>query len=331
MSRVSILLPFFNAAETLEEAIRSIQAQTYYNWELHLLNDGSTDSGTEIAQHYAAADPRIHHHPLPHGGIVKALNAGLEFSISALIARMDADDVCHSERLEKQVRYLEQHPDIGLVSCQVDHLASESSQQGYAEYVNWINSLITPNDIFLQRFVESPFAHPSVLFRRELVDKHGRYRDGDFPEDYELWLRWLSAGVEMARIPQTLLQWRDLPNRLSRQDPRYRIEAFYKMKFQYLAKVLPRNIWVWGAGKITRKRAAWLEEHGITIEGYYDVDPKKVGDPQIDLIVRNYLDLPPPGQIFLLSLVSSRGIRNQISEFLTNRGWKEGKDFLIGA
>ncbi len=330
-SSVSILLPFYEAAQTLKEAILSIRSQTYRNWELHLLNDGSTDAGPDIAQELSSMDSRIQLHHLSHGGIVNALNVGLERSNAPFIARMDADDICHPQRLEKQVNYLEQNPKIGLVSCQVEHLASESSQQGYAEYVHWINSLMTPESIHLQRFVESPFAHPSVMFRRELTNLHGGYREGDFPEDYELWLRWMEAGVQMTKVPQTLLQWRDLPNRMSRQDPRYRLEAFYRMKFQYLAKVLPKNIWVWGAGKTTRQRAAWLEEQGIHIEGYYDVDPKKVGDPQIGLVVKHYQNLPPPGQIFLLVLTSVRGVRQKITSFLKNQGWAEGKDYLLGA
>ena len=332
MSRVSILLPFYQAAETLEEAIQSILSQTYNHWELLLLDDGSTDGSSHLAQMYAALDSRIKHHYLDHGGIVKTLNTGIQLSNSPLIARMDADDISLPERLDKQVQYLGQHPDIGLASCLVEHLATESTQQGYLEYINWINSLQTPEEILLRRFVESPFAHPSVIFRRELVEKYGDYREGDFPEDYELWLRWQDSGVQIAKVPEILLHWRDLPHRLSRQDPRYRLEAFYRMKFQYLKNILPdRPLWIWGAGKSTRKRASWLEEQGVTIEGYYDVDPRKVGDPQTGLVVKNYQDLPTPGEIFLLNMVSARGVRIQIQKYLHDRGCKEGEDFLLSA
>ena len=332
MSRVSILLPFYQAAETLEEAIQSILSQTYNHWELLLLDDGSTDGSSHLAQMYAALDSRIKHHYLDHGGIVKTLNTGIQLSNSPLIARMDADDISLPERLDKQVQYLGQHPDIGLASCLVEHLATESTQQGYLEYINWINSLTDSEEIHLRRFVESPFAHPSVIFRRELIEQHGGYLEGDFPEDYELWLRWLDAGVQIAKVPETLLNWRDLPHRLSRQDPRYRLEAFYRMKFQYIKKILPEKpLWIWGAGRTTRQRAGWLEEQGVKIEGYYDVDPQKTGDPQTGLIVKNYHDLPPPGKIFLLTLVSIRGVREEIFEFLTGKNWQEGEDYQFGA
>ena len=332
MSRVSILLPFYQATETLEEAIQSVQSQTLEDWELILINDGSTDDGPNIAESYAGKDTRIRHLTLSHGGIVKALNAGLELAQTPYIARMDADDICYPQRLEQQIQLMDKNQHIGLVSSRVEHLSTNPSQQGYIEYIKWINSLITHEDIYSRRFIESPFAHPSVLFRRDLVKRYGGYQEGDFPEDYELWLRWLNAGVNMAKVPATLLKWRDLTQRLSRKDTRYRLEAFYKMKFTYLTKVLPaKPLWVWGAGKTSRKRAGWPEDLGHTVEGYYDVDPKKIGDPQINLVVKSYKELPPPGQIFLLILTSVRGVRGRIATFLKEQGWTEGVDYLFSA
>ena len=175
-----------------------------------LVDDGSKDGGSELAQNLPN-DPRIQLLGQPHFGIVTALNKGLGVARGQIIARMDADDVCDPERLGRQLDYMEKNPEVGLVSCLVEHVGTDSSQQGYAEYVRWINSLTTPEQIYLQRFVESPFAHPSVMFRKELVDQFGGYREGDFPEDYDLWLRWLQAGVRMAKVPEELLQWRDLP------------------------------------------------------------------------------------------------------------------------
>ena len=332
MPKVSILLPFYQAASTLEDAVRSILSQSFQDWELLLLDDGSKDNGTYHAAQMANADPRIEMHRLPHTGIIQTLNLGLELAGSPLVARMDADDISLPGRFEEQVAYLDGHQDVGLVSCLVEHLEGDSGQEGYADYVGWTNTVVSPDDIALKRFIESPFAHPSVMFRKELVSKYGGYMEGDFPEDYELWLRWMDAGVQMGKVPTVQLQWRDLPARMSRKDPRYRLEAFYRMKFKYLAKVLPdKPLWVWGAGRTTRHRATWLLDYGVRIEGFYDVDPKKAGDPRTGLVVKQIEDIPAPGGSFILVLAGARGARRKIGAFLDARGWTEGQDYLFGA
>ena len=333
MPILSVLLPCYEAVATLEEAVASLRAQTFEDWELVLVEDGSQDGSLELARRLAGEESRIRLVEQSHVGIVKALIRGLEVAQGQFIARMDADDVCHRQRFERQLEHLAQNQGVGLVSCRVEHVGTESSQQGYAEYVRWINGLVSAEAIFLQRFVESPFAHPSVVFRRELLDRHGGYRDGDFPEDYDLWLRWLAAGVRMAKVPEVLLQWRDLPGRLSRADGRYRLEAFYRLKFQYLAQVLPkdRSLWVWGAGRATRQRAAWLEAMGVCIEGYFEVDPCKVGELRPGLRVRLFEEIPPPGEIFILVLAGARGVREKVSIFLRGINWSEGRDYLLGA
>jgi glycosyltransferase involved in cell wall biosynthesis len=337
MPIVSVLLPFYEAFSTLEAAVASIREQTFQDWELVLIDDGSMDGGHELAQYLSIKDSRIRLLKLPHGGIVTALNTGLDAATGDFVARMDADDLCLPSRLARQFAFLEGHPDIGLVSCLVEHCGDSGAQQGYAEYIRWINELVDPNAISLQRFVESPFAHPSVMFRRELIKKHGTYRNGDFPEDYDLWLRWMQAGVRMAKVQEVLLQWTDLSGRLSRTDERYRLEAFYRLKFQYLAEWLARSnpfhpvVHVWGAGRVTRQRVAWLAELGIVVGGYYDVDPRKVGEPRPGLSVRLHEEVPAPGEEFILVMAGARGARGKVRAFMERRCRVEGRDYLFAA
>jgi glycosyltransferase involved in cell wall biosynthesis len=341
---VSVILPVYNAAATVDRAIASIRNQTFPDWELVLINDGSTDATSDVLQRVAAADGRIRVLGRPHEGLVAALSAGLGAARGELIARMDADDVSHPERLAEQVTFLEQHREVGLVGCLVEFGGDRNTNEGYALHVDWVNSLQSPAAIAVNRFVESPFAHPSVMFRRELVAKHGGYRAGDFPEDYELWLRWLDAGVPMAKVPRVLLTWQDGPNRLSRTDPRYDPEKFFATKAEWIARALrisssansgasPRPIFVWGAGRPTRKRAGWLERHGVGIAGYIDVDAKKatraIGGTGAPVI--GPAELPPAGKIFVLGYVSSRGARDLIRAELRTRGYVEGRDFLMCA
>lgn len=338
---VSVILPVRDALPTLPRAVASVRSQTLGPWELIAVDDGSRDGSGEWLDRVARTEPRLRVLRQPPRGIVAALNAGLAAARGELIARMDADDVCHRERLEVQVAALAAAPGLGLVSCLVEFGGERDRAAGYALHVDWLNTLLTPEAIELNRFIESPFAHPSVLFRRELAERWGGYRDGEFPEDYELWLRWLDAGVRMAKVPRPLLTWHDPPGRLSRTATRYDPEAFFRTKAPWLARELARGtracgvrpVWIWGAGRPTRKRAAHLAAEGVAIAGYIDVDPRKatpaLGGRGVPVVTPE--NLPRAENAFVLGYVSSRGARDLIRAALRARGYREGEDFLLCA
>lgn len=329
-------MPVRNAAATIARAVASIQGQTFHDWELVALDDGSKDATRFILIEMAQLDPRIRV-LRTKSGIAGALNAGIAAAAGEFIARMDGDDEAMPERLERQAAFLKGNPDIGVVGSRVEFGGDPAVAAGYALHVEWVNSLLSPDEIVLNRFVESPFAHPSVMFRRHLVDDHGGYRDGDFPEDYELWLRWMDANVSMAKLPETLLRWHDSPGRASRADPRYAPEAFYKLKAFWLAEWLkrevepPRAVWVWGAGRPTRQRAAHLTEHGVRIAGYIDIDAKKTNRKVGGVPVVGPDNLPLTETSFVLGYVGTRGARDLIRARLLGTGRVEGRDFLMCA
>jgi len=335
---ITVLLPVLNAEDTLEAAVGSILGQTETDFELIAVNDGATDRTGELLASFARQDPRVRvlHHE-QRQGIVPALNDGLAIARGVYIARMDADDTCAPERLALQRTALDAAPGLGLVGSCVAFGGDREQHAGYALYVDWTNSLLDHETIALNRFVESPFAHPSVMFRRGLTDQFGGYRDGDFPEDYELWLRWLDVGVRMAKLPETLLTWSDPPSRLSRVDQRYSFKAFYRCKAEYLAKWLARHnphhpdLVVWGGGRETRKRAEFLCQHGVRICSYIDIDPRRIGQVIHGRPVWAEEDIPSPEDCFVASFVGSRGARDDIRGRLVLRGFVEGRHFIMAA
>ncbi len=332
--RISVLMPVRNAQDTVAAAIESVQAQTFTDWELVIVDDGSQDGTGEIVSAFAATDRRITVHRLPPRGIAEALIVGCQACQGEFIARMDADDVMDPSRLQAQREHFLANPGHGLVSCRVRFGGTE---EGYAAHVEWVNALMSSEAISLRRFVEAPVAHPSVMFRRELLAKHGGYRSGDFPEDYELWLRWLEAGVRFGKVEGELLTWNDPPQRLSRTDARYSVDAFYRMKCFYLGNWLRvhlppgRGVWLWGAGRVTRRRFDALEAGGLRLAGFIDVDESKRGQHRDGRTVRMADDLPPRADAFILAGVGARGAREKIERHLIGRGWQEARDFLLVA
>lgn len=337
MVQISIIMPCRNASATVDAAVGSLVGQTAEDWELIAVDDGSTDATPKILDHCAGKDPRIRLLRQSHGGIVRALNAGLEMAEGRFIARMDADDVAAAQRLERQREFLEERPEVGVVSCRVSFGGDRLANAGYAAHVDWINQLIEPEEISIQRFVEAPVAHPSVLFRAQLVKEFGGYCEGGFPEDYELWLRWMDAGVRFGKVPDDLLIWNDPPERLSRQHERYSAEAFFRVKARYLARWLARKnprhprVFIVGSGRVTRRRVEWLLAEGVEVEAYIDIDPRKIGRWHHGVPVIAQSDLPAPGKAFVVSYIGKRETRGRVAEWMDARGYRIGRDWIPAA
>ena len=331
--KVSVVLPYQNAQATLDRAISSLVRQSFTDWELILVNHASTDESQAIARRWDQQDRRIRLVHEPRAGLVHALNTGLNRSTASVIARMDADDVSHRDRLARQYDYLARFPATDVVSCCVRYCAEGTPQRGMQTYVDWTNGLLTKDEIHRNRFVESPLVHPSVMFRTHLIRQHGSYRQGLFPEDYELWLRWLHHQVSISKLPETLLDWYDSEARLSRTHERYRPEAFYRIKTHYLARWLAQHnpfhpeVVVWGGGRKSRQRMRLLENYGIRVRAVIDI----VANKTTSFPIIFYQDVAPPGQYFILSYVGNRGQRDKIRSFLRDRGYSEEDHFLLVA
>lgn len=321
---VSVLLPVRNGARTLPSALHSLRRQTLREFELVLVDDGSTDGGVELARRRWGDDLVV----VEPGrvGLVRALRVGLEACGGEVVARMDADDLAHPARLERQARFLEAHPEVDLVASRVELFSEEGAPgAGHQRYVAWQNALLTHEDMARERFVESPLAHPSVAFRRRAVLSVGGYRECGGPEDYDLWLRAFEGGLGFAKLPEVLLRWRDGPRRASRTDPRYAPEAFLRLKAHHLARgplAGAGRAAIWGAGRVGRRLAHLLEAEGIAVPHFVDVDPRKIDGRRV--VGPGALDrlagLP------LLAAVGSLGARERIRRAAADAGWVEGRD-----
>ncbi len=329
---ISILLPVHNDSSYLMRAVRSMRRQTFRDWELLLLDDGSTDDTPGMIDSLAREDPRIRAVHLPHQGIAASLNAGFDRAAGRYIARMDADDVSHVRRLALQKAFLDERSDVCAVGCLIRIFPRKEASLGMLAYEGWLNSLVTPEEIAREIFIESPLVHPSVLMRREALEAVDGYR-GEGPEDYDLWLRLHASGLRFAKVPEVLFCWMDRPDRITRRSPSYSREAFRECKARHLAGCLGENREIVLAGNREAKNlAAALEKAGLRVMGYVDVNPKRIGTVWDGKPVIGYEDLPARYEgCMLLAAVGSWGVRDVIRRQLASLGYREPEEFLCVA
>ncbi|MFW5875392.1 MAG: glycosyltransferase [Myxococcota bacterium] len=331
--RLSVLLPYRNAAPTLDEALRSVLSEREVPLEVLAVDDGSQDDGPERVRARARDDPRVRPLTTQGVGIARALNLAVEGARAPLLARMDADDVSLPGRFPRQVAMLEGDPSLGAVGTRVEAFPAGAVGGGLARYVRWQNGLVTPADHDRDLFVESPLCHPSVAIRRRAMDAVGGYHEGPFPEDYDLWLRLHAAGWRLAKVPQVLLRWRHESGRMTFQDPRFAPERFRELKARHLAPrlhAIGRPVTLWGAGPTGRRLGRALEAHGIRAQRFVDIDPRKIGGHArgVPIVAPERLR---KGTELILVAVGARGARKLIRNALDARGFVELEDYICAA
>lgn len=325
---ISVLLPAYNAVTTLKDAIESVLAQTLREIELLVIDDGSDDGTAELLA--SMTDPRMRVLSRPHHGLVAALNHGIEQARAPYLARMDADDASHPQRLAAQLELIGPNAKLGAVGCCVEMFPNSEVQAGMRHYLRWLNSLLTPEDHARNIFVEMPLLHPSMLMRTAAVRALGGYRKGLFPEDYDLLLRMHTAGWHFAKVPEVLYRWREHGNRLSRNSDVYSSDAFQSLKARHLAQTILQNgrpFRIWGAGRDGRRMCRALEHHRCKPLAFIDIDPAKIGRLVRGMPVVSKDAIPADGTLVLVS-VGTKGARELIRTFLNENGYSEGESFL---
>ena len=201
---LSVVIPVYNAALYLESALASVQAQTFADFEIIAVDDGSSDHSKAIVDRIAASDTRLRVISRPNTGIVGALNDGLAAARGEFIARMDADDLCLPERFEKQVAFLRNNPGCVCVGSAFIYIDS-------AGYFIKECSRPTNHTTIEQELLSGNggvIIHPAALFRREAIERVGRYRElAQWIEDLDLYLRLAHIG-SLANLPDVLFHYR---------------------------------------------------------------------------------------------------------------------------
>jgi len=210
MPLLSVILPVYNGLPYLRQAIESVLSQSFKDYELLIIDDGSTDGSEQVVA--KLDDPRIRYVQQGNRGLAATLNRALSLAAGKYIARQDQDDVCFPLRFRRQVEFLGAHPEVGLLGTAAEIWVGNTRTQ---------RKLAHPTDNAALKFAmlfNNYLVHSSVMIRRSVLDEIGGYSEDKQrqpPEDYELWSRVIRK-YRVANLPDVLLAYREVPTSMSR-------------------------------------------------------------------------------------------------------------------
>ncbi len=330
--RPIVIIPAFNEAAHLPKLLDDLTA-IGLDCELVVVDDGSTDETAAVAHAAAAADPRFRVVAQPHRGLVVALATGLVGCRAPWIARMDADDLMHRDRLRLQLAALAVDPALAGVGCHVRIVPRDGLRDGFRAYERWLATIDSPARVRAEAFVECPIVHPTLVLDRRLLERFG-WRDVGWPEDYDLVLRLLAAGHRLGVVPRRLLAWRDGDGRLTRTHPRYGQDRIVAAKAAFLASGLLADVdeyILWGYGDTGRALHRVLAAHGKRASHIVELHPGRIGNVIHDAPVVHVDALPSLPRRPIVASVAGAEPRALIRAALARLGRLETRDFVCAA
>ena len=207
--KLSVILPVYNGQQYLTEAIESVLSQSFTDFELIIINDGSTDGSGEIIK--ALSDARIRYFEQSNKGLAATLNRGISLAKGEYVARQDQDDVCLPSRFEKQAAFLDANLDVGMVGTAAEIWAGNERTDRFLKHP------VDDASLTFGLLFDNHFVHSSVTIRRAVFARVGGYAEGlrQPPEDYELWSRVMRE-YKLANLPDVLMVYREVEGSMSR-------------------------------------------------------------------------------------------------------------------
>jgi glycosyltransferase involved in cell wall biosynthesis len=328
---ISIITPFKNTAQFLPECIDSVLQQSYTNWEMLAIDDGSTDDSFNIVKQYASQDKRIKLYKNEGSGIIHALRIGFKRSRGKLITRMDSDDIMASNKLKVLSDNLHVsgpgHIAIGLVK----YFSDTEINEGYSKYEFWLNGLTSKGENYSEIYKECVIPSPCwMAYRTDLMNCNG-FDEDRYPEDYDLTFRFYEYGFKCIANKNLLHYWRDYSTRTSRTHPHYSQNYFLEIKMHYFIKLdhkPQRPLTVWGAGFKGKTIAKILIEKNIPFYWICD-NPNKIGRKiyEQELFPFSFLSTLNDAQSIIT--VANSDAQQEIRDYLKLQKMKAMKDYFF--
>lgn len=310
MVQISILMPLFNSQRYLDEALRSIDSQTCREFDIIAVDDGSTDRTPDILQHWSTRLPIRLIRLAEHQGIVSALNQGLGIARGRYIARMDGDDLMAPRRLERQISFLDRHPDIDLLGSRVRCFRENGAvTRGVRQYEKWVNLTRTEESMKRDLYLDCPLPHPTWMGRTSLFQSLGGYQ-GSGAEDYDFLFRTIYTGHRIHKLPLVLLHWRDHGERQTRTNPELKRTRIFGQKaahFRSHETDGKEPLMIFGIGRYGKAIADSLLREELPVTGFVDPTNKYVHSTVRGLPVVP-MNAPVPHNVHLISACPKYGL-----------------------
>jgi len=328
---VSILTPFKNVSQFIEDCLKSIQAQTYTNWELLIVDDHSTDNSYELVSQFAENDSRINLLKNDGHGIIPALRQAYKNANGTYITRMDSDDLMAKNKLEIMVNQLQvygrHHVALGLVK----YFSASGISDGYAKYEAWLNRLTKTGSNYSEIYKECAIASPCWMLHKKDLEACGAFYPDRYPEDYDLTFRFYESGFTCIPSHTILHYWRDYNTRTSRTHEHYAQNYFLDIKTYYFLKLdydHTRPLTIWGAGFKGKTIAKTLIENDIAFYWICD-NPKKIGKDIYGQLLLPFESLKTIKQPQTIVTVANEDEQLKIKAYFTDLGMIPVRDYFF--
>ena len=328
---ISILTPFKNTEIYLSECLDSIIGQTYSNWELVIVDDGSNDDSYAVVESYSKKDTRIKLFRNSGNGIIEALRHAYENSKGELITRMDSDDIMRPDKL-KTLSYSLTAKGNGHIAIGKVHYFSENGVgAGYKSYEQWLNKLTETGSNYSEIYKECVIPSPCWMLHRKDLDAIDAFIPSTYPEDYDLVFRCYEYDLKCIPCDAVLHDWRDYSTRTSRTHENYAENHFLDLKLHYFLKLnydQNRPLVLWGAGKKGKTVAKKLEEKDVPFYWICD-NPKKIGKDIYGKILLNFdylKELDKPQSVITVANIEAQ---QEIKHYMAAQNMKPMQDYFF--
>ncbi|MEN3324557.1 glycosyltransferase family 2 protein [Mariniflexile soesokkakense] len=328
---ISILTPFKNTAPYLSECIDSILNQTYTNWELLIVDDGSTDNSYDIVNAFADKGSRIKLFKNTGSGIIDALQLAFKQSKGDYITRMDSDDIMLPNKLEVLLNNLTTHGEKHVAVGLVEYFSETGVGKGYKSYETWLNNLTKTGNNYSEIYKECVIPSPCWMLHRNDLMACDAFNPHLYPEDYDLAFRFYKHNFKCIPCDVVLHKWRDYSTRTSRTHIHYAQNHFTELKLRHFLEIdynKEKTLTIWGAGTKGKLMASILLEKQIPFEWICD-NPKKIGKAIYGKTMKDFNALSNIKKPQSIITVANKTAQKEIRGYLKTLNMHALKDYIF--